>query len=147
MTDNEMPDPLEIVNEQDALNAFFPDGRIDLTIPVQVAALWLGGLDPTGDRGTAEQLTYQPANWDLDDVARLTDGFGVALNAEPSTDPDICWVKLRANTEHNVRAFGTAQIREGAWLTMVRLDDGTWRVWGMSPLDDRPTVDRIYGRG
>jgi len=44
----------------------------------------------------------------------------------------MAYVKFMPDTGHNMRAFGDASLPDVQIVTLIRFQDGWWRVWGIS---------------
>ncbi|CAM2921607.1 hypothetical protein [Skermania piniformis] len=105
----------------------------DLTNPAQVAVLWYSGL--LGDLAAARALTYAPAawgdyRWAIDHVERRS----LASKVIPAVDaPDrIAFMRFVPQVAQSSRVF-QAFVTAATFITLLRLDDGSWRVWGLGP--------------
>lgn len=133
----EPPGPLSPVpalvasDEVVALTAFGEPG--DLTNPAQVAFAWWSGL--LGDLDLARALTYDPAAWD--DYGWAVDhvmGRSLASKVISAVDaPDrIAYLRFVPEVAQTSQVF-QSHLRAMTFVTLVKLDDGTWRVWGLGP--------------
>ena len=127
------PVPALVSADQDEAGAAFGDAG-DITDPAQVAALWwLAVLEEELD--VARGLTFAPREWG--DYQ-----WAIDMLADKSLAPRV----IRAVDEPYRIAFmrfipevaATAQVFAAfattvTFLTLVRLDDATWRVWGLGP--------------
>lgn len=123
---------LEVLDGESAFEAV--GGRSgDLTNPAQVAMGWWSGL--LGNLDLARALTFDPSAWgDYIWAVDMLAGRALTSKVIPAVDaPD------RLVFMHFVQEVaGTARVFEGyrtsaRYLTLVRIDDGTWRAWGLGP--------------
>ncbi len=122
---------LVLADESEALAQFGePD---DLTNPAQVGLLFWNGLRT--DLELARTLTYSPPAWgdyqwaiDMLEARSLASKVIAAVDA-PRAMAFMRFVPEVAATSKVFADFATQVVV----LTLVRLDDGTWRVWGLGP--------------
>lgn len=117
-------------DEAAAVAAFGEPG--DLTNPAQVAFGWWSGL--LGDLDLARALTYDPSAWDYQWAVDHLTGRSLASKVVPAVDaPDrlayLRFVPEVAQPSQALAPFLTAV----TFVTLVKLEDGTWRVWGLGP--------------
>lgn len=133
----EPPGPLSPVpalvasNEVVALAAFGEPG--DLTNPAQVAFAWWSGL--LGDLDLARALTYDPAAWgDYGWAVDHVTGRSLASKVIAAVDaPDrIAYLRFMPEVAQSSQVF-QSHLTAMTFVTLVKLDDGTWRVWGLGP--------------
>ena len=105
----------------------------DLTNPAQVAFGWWAGL--LDDLDLARALTYDPRawgdyQWAIDHLA----GRSLASKVIRAVDaPDrIAFMRFVPEVASASRVF-EAYLTAMTFLTLVRVEDGTWRVWGRGP--------------
>lgn len=126
------PIPALTVADDDAAAASF--GELgDVTNPAQVAALWWAGL--LGDLEIAKSLTYDPAAWDDYQWAiEHLEQRSLASKVIPAVDaPDrVAFMRFIPEVAQPSQAFQPF-VAPMTFLTLIRLDDGTWRVWGLGP--------------
>ena len=133
----EVPAPLSPLpalmasDEAAAVAAFGEPG--DLTNPAQVAFGWWSGL--LGDLDLARALTYDPSawgdyRWAVDHLA----GRSLASKVVPAVDaPDrIAFLRFVPEVAQPSRAFAPF-LTAMTFMTLVKLEDRTWRVWGLGP--------------
>lgn len=139
--------PVEIVDDDAALEAFFPDGDPDPTTPRGVAYLWWTALLGLPEYRTAlERLSWNPAVWgDYSGIVDLLDGWDMMQNATYSDDaPDkLAYVRFMRSTGRSVRAFDDFPLDDVQILTVVHCADGWWRVWGISS-NYQPTAQDVF---
>lgn len=148
------PLPLEIVTSLEVQNAFFPDGDPSPDTPRGAAYLWWAALlhkNEPADADALRALSVNPGDWgsDYGSAATSLDGWAMMQFVEPCPDApdDIAYVKFMPDTGHPMRGFGAAPLSNVKILTVVRLPDGWWRVWGLSDDHSRPSAARVYGTG
>lgn len=118
-------------DEEDALAALGVPG--DVTNPAQVAALWWSGLPD--DMETTRLLTYDPSGWgDYLWAMEHLEGRSLASRVIHAVDApeQIAFMRFVPEVSRASRVFETYQTSM-TFLTLVRLDDETWRVWGLGP--------------
>jgi len=147
------PLPLEIVDPGVAATAFFPDGDPSPAAPRRPPDPVWGALLHRDEAGQAEilrDLSYCPADWDdYSQAASSLEGWAMMQFVAPCADApeDIAYAKFMPDPGHSVRSFGDAPLPYIQILTMVRLPDGWWRVWGLSDNHYRPSAAQVYGTG
>lgn len=116
----------------------------DITNPAQVAFGWWAGL--LDDLELARDLTYDPHawgdyQWAIDHLADRS----LASKVIPAVDaPDrIAFMRFVPEVSSAARVF-EAYLTAMTFLTLVRVQDGTWRVWGLGPgiLSARDILER-----
>ncbi|WP_198536930.1 PIN domain-containing protein [Mycobacteroides chelonae] len=141
------PPPLEIVPDEAALQAFFPDHDPDASDPLGAAYLWWSALLDKSKLATAlRALTYHPPAWgDYSWAEQLLSGTGLMQFVERCADDDkITYVKFMPNVDHAMRAFSEMPLDDFHVLTMVLCPDGWWRAWGLSN-NSFPSAARVRG--
>jgi predicted nucleic acid-binding protein len=133
----DVPLPLEIVSDEDAHDAFFPNGEgPDPTTPLGAAVLWWRALMDLDQYRTAiENLSYNPGDWgDYRQAAAELDDWALMQNIVPCEgDPDtIAYARFMNGAKQSMRAFAEAPLWDVQVLTLVRCPDGWWRIWGLS---------------
>lgn len=119
------------VEEQQAIAALGEPG--DPTNPAQVARAWWAGL--LGDLNLARDLTYHPPawgdyRWAIDHLADRSLASKVIYAADaPDQIAFMRFVPEVAAASQVFEAYPTPM----TFLTLVRVEDGTWRVWGLGP--------------
>lgn len=126
------PFPALVSSDDEAGIAAFGEPG-DLTDPAQVALGWWTGL--VGDVELARELTYDPRAWG--DYARAVDhlaGRSLASRVLRAVDaPDkIAFMRFVEEVGSTARVFEAYAARM-TFVTLVRVEDGTWRVWGLGP--------------
>ncbi|RIT28087.1 PIN domain-containing protein [Mycobacteroides abscessus] len=132
---DEAPTPLEIVSNEAAHQAFFPDRDPHPSRPLESAYLWWCALLNKSELINAlHGLTYHPPAWgDYEWAEQSLSGSGLMQFSERCPDDDtIVYAKFMPNVAHPVRAFGEIPIDSAHILTMVLCPDGLWRAWGLS---------------
>ena len=118
-------------DDQAAIASFGEPG--DWTNPAQVVFGWYYGL--LNDVDLAKWLTYDPAAWG--DYARAREhleGRSPASRVIHAVDaPDrIAFMRFVTEVAATAQVFQT-YVTEATFITLIRRDDGTWRVWGLGP--------------
>jgi|NGEPerStandDraft_6_1074524.scaffolds.fasta_scaffold31196_3 hypothetical protein len=128
-----------------AHQAMFDTDTLDLTRPVQVGTLWWTALlGLPADRDVLEALSLHPRafgdyQWAVDKLAdrSLASGVRYAVDA-----PDrIAYMQFVPEVAQTSQVFGD-YLMSGVILTLVKLDDGTWRVFGLGP--HRPSATEVF---
>lgn len=123
--------PLVTVDDEQARASLGEPG--DLYNPAQVAALWWGGLPD--DMDTTRQLTVDQSAWgDYQWAVEHLKGRSLASRVIPAVDAEeqIVFMRFVPEVSRSSRVFEAYQAPM-TFLTLVRVDDGTWRVWGLGP--------------
>jgi predicted nucleic acid-binding protein len=118
-------------DQEVAVAAFGEAG--DLTDPAQVALRWWTVLAAEPD--VARGLTFAPRAWgDHQWAIDMLADKSLASRVIPAVDePDrIAFMRFIPEVAATAQAFA-AYATTVTFLTLVRLDDGTWRVWGLGP--------------
>ena len=142
------PLPLEIVDRDVAMAALFPDGQPTAATPLGTAYMWWTASSKVAEYLTAlRYLSVLPQAWgDYRELDGKLDGWSLMQYVEYNPDaPDrIAYVKFMEDTGHAMQSFGIAQLEKCMILTVLRGDDGIWRVWS---LGDRyfPTAGEVLG--
>src|SRR5699024_5035014 len=103
----------------------------DLSDPAQVAAAW--GVAVTEDLDSARRLTYEPRAWREYLLAMvLLDGKSLASKVLRAVDaPDrVAIMRFVPEVAASSRVFQSFQTTM-TFLTLVKLNNETWRVWGL----------------
>lgn len=122
---------LELADDGAALASFGSPG--DFTDPAQVGfAFWLGLLK---NLELARTLTYAPDAWgDYRWAIDMLADKSLASRVIDAVDAPGAMAFMRFVPEVAQTSQAFAQFATGAVvLTLVRLDDGTWRAWGLGP--------------
>lgn len=107
----------------------------DLEDPLSVAANWwkaLLGRDQLLD--ILDTLTFHPPAWHgYQWAADVLDDKSIATKVYYAVDApdDLAFVRFVPEVAQSSRVFADYTVTRGAYLTMVRLPDNTWRVWGL----------------
>jgi len=117
-------------DQQSAMEAMGELGTF--TSPTQVAMSWVFGLDK--DLDLAIDLSYDPRGWDYEWAREHLTGRSLTSWLHPAVDApeQIAFMRFVPEVEHTSQVF-QAYLTEMTFLTLVRLEDGTWRVWGLGP--------------
>lgn len=118
--------------DQDEAVAAFGEAS-DLTDPAQIALQWWTVLD--AETETARELTFAPSAWgDYQWAIDMLADKSLASRVIPAVDePDrIAFMRFIPEVAATAQTFA-AYATTVTFLTLVRLDDGTWRVWGLGP--------------
>lgn len=105
----------------------------DLTNPAQVAFAWWSGL--SGDLDLARELTYHPPAWgDYEWAIEHLSGRSLASRVLRAIDaPEkIAFMRFIPKVATAAQVF-ESYLAPMTFLTLVEVDDGTWRVWGLGP--------------
>lgn len=103
--------------------------------PFDVAANWWKALlnkDELPD--VLEFLTFHPPAWDGYDRAwALLDGKSIATKVYYAVDApeDLAFVRFVPEVAQSSQVFAAYAVSDCAYLTLVRLPNATWRVWGL----------------
>lgn len=122
---------LIVTGEEEARASLGTPG--DLTNPAQVALLWWEGLPH--DMETTRSLTYDPSAWGgYQWASEHLAGRSLASRVIPAVDApaQIAFMRFVHEVSRSSRAFEDYQAPM-TFLTLVKLEDGTWRVWGLGP--------------
>ena len=142
--DGEMPMPLEIVPDEQMMQAFTGGEEPSTQTPMGTALLWWKALiDREQYLGALQALSVHPAVWgDYSEIAKELDGYALAQNVHhcPGAEELVASVKFVPDPGHSVRAFDDYLITDVRILTLVR-HEGHWLVWGVSP--HFPTADEV----
>ena len=142
------PLPMEIRTADEAFTAFFPSGEPTPDEPLGAAYMWWEALRNKAVFLTAlNNLTLNPSLWgDYIPVEESLRGHGMMQFVERCPgDPDIAYIKFMPNAEHAAVGFAAAPIHDAKILTLLRCDDGIWRVWGLSP-SRFPSATEVRGQ-
>lgn len=132
---------LVAADEDEALAALGEIG--DFTNPAQVAFAWWAGI--LEDLDLARALTFDPSTWGNDQWAvDMLTGKSLATKVIRAVDAPQHVVFMRFVPE----VAATAQVfaaypTSATILTLVRIEDGTWRVWGIGP--NMPAASDVLG--
>lgn len=130
----ESPSPVAALvsaDRDDATAAFGEAG--DVTDPSQVAFSWWTALD--ADPEVARWLTFEPRAWGdyRWAIDMLADKSLASRVIRAVDEPDrIAFMRFVPEVAATAQVFA-AYATTATFLTLVRLDDGTWRVWGLGP--------------
>jgi hypothetical protein len=119
------------VHDEEAFEAFGEIG--DLTGPAQVALAWWTGL--RGDLVLARELTYDPRVWgEFQWAISHLAGRSLASKVLYAVDSpgQIAFMRFVPEVAASSQVFET-YLTSATFLTLVRVDDTTWRVWGLGP--------------
>ena len=119
------------VDEMQAVAAFSEPG--DPTNPAQVAADWWAGL--LGDLDLARDLTYHPPAWgDYQWAINLLAGRSLASKVIYAVDAvdQIAFMRFVPEVAAASQVF-EAYLTPMTFLTLIRIENGAWRVWGLGP--------------
>lgn len=148
--DDGLPPPLEIVDPDDAMHALFGDKGADPYSNLGSAVLWWQAIQDRTEFLTAlANLTWAPAAWgDFSEAEQIIANHSLMQNVDSldGHEDDVAYVRFMPDTGHAMRAFGDYEISEYVILTVLRCEDGWWRVWGISQ-NYKPTADDILGSG
>lgn len=105
----------------------------DFSDPAQVATAWWVTL--TDDLDSARHLTFYPPAWgDFRWAAELLADRSLASRVVYAVDAPakVAFMRFVPEVADSARVFQSFQASM-VFLTLVRIDDGTWRVWGLGP--------------
>lgn len=105
----------------------------DLTNPAQVAMAWWAGI--LRDLDLARALSYDPSAWgDYQWAIHHIAGMSLASKVIPAIDaPDrIAFMRFVPEVAQPSQVF-QSYLAAATIVTLCRVDDGTWRVWGLGP--------------
>lgn len=105
----------------------------DMTNPAQVAFGWWAGL--LDDLDLARDLTYDPRAWGDYQwaVEHLADRSLASKVLRAVDAPDrIAFMRFVPEVSSASRVF-EAYLTAMTFLTLIKVEDGTWRVWGLCP--------------
>ena len=126
--------PFAALVEADEVEALAAMGRPgDLSDPAQVALLWWGAL--MAGSPEVQDLTYDPSAWgDYQWALDVLQGRSLASGVIALVDApnDVAIMRFIPQVASTARTFA-AFITEVTFLTLVRVGDNTWRVWGLGP--------------
>ena len=134
---------LVAADENQALAALGEPG--DPTNPAQVAFAWWAGI--LEDVDLARALTFDPSAWgDYRWAIDMLTGKSLATKVIPAVDAPrhVAFMRFVPEAAATAQVFATYPT-SATILTLVRVEDGTWRVWGLGP--GMPGRDRHPGRG
>lgn len=104
----------------------------DLVDPARVTLAWWAGVLRNLD--LARDLTYDPAAWNYQWVVSHLAKRSLASKVIRAVDaPDrIAFMRFVPEAAQSSRVF-QPYTTAMTFVTLVKLDDGTWRVWGLGP--------------
>ena len=105
----------------------------DMTNPAQVAFGWWAGL--LDDLDLARDLTYDPRAWGDYQwaVEHLADRSLASKVLRAVDAPDrIAFMRFVPEVSSASRVF-EAYLTAMTFLTLIKVEDGTWRAWGLGP--------------
>lgn len=116
-------------DEDEAIAAFGEPG--DLTNPAQVAFAWWTGTISNLD--LARALTYDPSAWaDYQSAIDLLADKSLASKVLPAVDAPgrLAFMRFVPEVASTAQVF-SSYVTAATFVTLIRLADGTWRVWGL----------------
>jgi predicted nucleic acid-binding protein len=123
---------LVTADEEEAQASFGEPG--DLTNPAQVGfAWWIGILD---NLDLARALTYDPSAWgDYEWAIDMLAHKSLASKVLPAVDAPgrVAFMRFIPEVETTSQVF-SAYVTSATFLTLTKLGDDTWRVWGSGPV-------------
>ena len=122
---------LVISDEEEGIAAFGDQG--DLTNPAQVVYAWWAGL--LGNLELARHLTYDPAAWGdyVWAVEHLADRSLASKVLRAVDAPDRVAIMRFVPEVSSASEVFEPYVTEMTFVTLIRLEDRTWRVWGLGP--------------
>lgn len=143
------PVPALVAADED--EAFAALGEVgDLTSPAQVAFAWWAGI--LEDLDLARGLTFDPSAWGgYQWAVDMLSGKSLATKVIAAVDApqDVAFMRFVPEVAAAAQVFAAAaQVfaaypTSATFLTLVRIEDGTWRVWGLGP--GMPAASDILG--
>lgn len=121
--------------------------RPDLRDPLHVAMMWFGALGVSSPPDAVlVDLTLNPrAFGDFGWASDLLDGFGIASRVFAAVDSDdIRFVRFVPEAAQSAQAFGPFMVSDVIFMTLVKIEDGTWRVWGLGKA--MPSAGQVFRR-
>lgn len=115
----------------------------DFTNPAQVAFAWCAGI--LEDLDLARALTFDPSAWgDYRWAVDMLAGKSLATKVIPAVDASrhVAFMRFVPEVAATAQVFA-AYPTSATFLTLVRIEDGTWRVWGLGP--GMPAASDILG--
>lgn len=110
----------------------------DWTDPLHVALTWWTALRNQGSfADELHGLTHSPSAFgDYQWAVDLLDPLSIASKVYYAVDdPErVAFVRFVPEVASSSQTFASFAVRGGAYLTMCKHLDGTWRVWGLGPL-------------
>lgn len=142
---NDMPDPVEIKADQEAMAAMFPNGDPHPADPRGAAWMWwtavvAGSVYENAFRNlSTERFVSQ---WTLAAVRKELDGLGFDTRLHRQ-DLSHATIKFSRAYSHTVRAFAEFELPPGVRLVrLVRCSDRWWRVDALEG-DPRETAENL----
>lgn len=128
---NEIP-ALEQTSEERARAAFGEPE--DWTNPAQVALVWWESLIASDLRVTRALTWHPPAFGTYECAVAEVSGRSLASKVLPAVDaPDtIAFMRFVPKVAASAQVF-SAYVTSMTFLTLIKLDDDSWRVWGLGP--------------
>lgn len=109
--------------------------NFDATRPLHVALTWLTALEDRDQYTNAlHTLTHDPrAFGDYEWCETLLDDLAIVSGVYYAVDdPDrVAFVRFVPGISQTSQVFAAFTTRSGAFMTMCKYADGTWRVWGL----------------
>lgn len=109
----------------------------DLDEPLHVAtAWWFALLHKDQYTDVLSFLTCHPPAWrGYQWAADLLDDKSIATKVYYAVDApdDLAFVRFVPEVAQSSQVFAAYAVADGAYMTLVRLADNTWRVWGLGP--------------
>ena len=111
------------------------DDEIDFTDPRHVAILWFTALNDSDLSVALRTLTVDPAAFgDYQWAIEMLDGLGLGSIVHRAVDcEDVAFARFLPVGERNLQSFAPSWAEHVVFMTLVRLEDDTWRVWGLGP--------------
>jgi len=125
---------------------YFPDGSPrDNSLPRGAGCLWhlalLGGAETRGD---LEALTVHPQAWgDYGWAQGLVQGrtLGTEVTAAVDAPDRLVYMHFAHDPAAGLQPSDAEDVDEVV-LTLAKVDDGDWRVWGLGP--EYPTAEDVF---
>lgn len=122
---------LVAVDEMQAIAALGEPG--DPTDPAQIAFAWWAGL--LGNLDLARSLSYRPSAWgDYQWAIKHLAGRSLASKIIYAVDAgnQVAFMRFVPEVAAASQVF-EAYLAPMTFLTLIRMENGTWRVWGLGP--------------
>lgn len=107
------------------------------TNPLHVALAWWTALGSEQDRDVLEALTHEPAAFgDYQWAVELLEHRSIASRVYRAVDApnDLAFVRFVPEVAQSSRTFAAFTVRGAAYMSLVKREDASWRVWGLGDL-------------
>lgn len=127
--------PALVTSDPEASPLFQAMADPDLTDPLHVAVHWWSALMNRDEHeDILDFLTFRPSDWKgYQWAADLLDDKSIATKVYRAVDApdDLSFVRFVPEIAQSSQVFSAFRVKGPAFLTLVRLDDDTWRAWGL----------------